>query len=895
MRIGIGNTVPERSNLPGQSGGVPVTSEFIFEVNAAVGNTIDLTTRNNGSAADFIINWGEGSDETVNASTASHTYTSSGTKVIKINKAGTNTPVNEFNVLATNQGRSMVTKISNWGTTEWYRLRDAFNSCTNLTLMESESELLTASNASTLFYNTFKNCTSLTNIDMSNWATNNTNWYMRSTFQNCTNVSLVKAPSSRIMPVTYFGSTSTQQFNDSPFRYVGSTTASGATFEFEGLDFSNHPITAMTATFANCRINGNTSSFSNWTFNSNTNYLSNIFYLASVRGTNPTLDCSGWTTFQGTSLSGAFRGLSGNANLSLNLSNLNVSNVTNMNSMMGQNTSINSVANIIGLSTWGASQASSINMSWAFGRMRYLKLTADDNFSDAFMNSLSPTNTSNMFNRLGDSLSSPFGEPPNLASLDLSNSSSLNSMFYNSRLSNLPDFTNVSLPTSPADFNSFMRGIITNSVTSHLDFSNTTFKPSVLTRAFENFRSANKITFPSNGNSDFSSLTNISYAFNNAGSGSAELEVVLPTDADYSSVTSWVNAFNGLNGPGTDTLTTCVGDTLIRRLHATSLNTNQQALNLGSTKLTGSPSVVDSNVTDLETAGWTITSNSTDAVMPFVYATPFYADTPATPTGSFTGGTFSSSNSNIAVNATTGVINTPNAGNTTIRYTLADGCYNEQAIVVYPVLAQVNNVYSMEFDGTNDKIEVTDTINEFGFSNNEFSLSAWIRIDSNASQNGVIAKRNIGSSSANKMWYFETNTSSQLRFLWYNTLGGSDNASSTDTIPLNTWTHVVVTSDGSGTNGLNFYINGTPDSGGSKTSPSSSSSIQQTGTPLWIGARGGNSAAQYMDGKLDEVAVFNVELTAPEIQGIYLATETGKTADLDDLTTPPVAWYRMGD
>ncbi len=178
--------------------------------------------------------------------------------------------------------------------------------------------------------------------------------------------------------------------------------------------------------------------------------------------------------------------------------------------------------------------------------------------------------------------------------------------------------------------------------------------------------------------------------------------------------------------------------------------------------------------------------------------------------------------------------------------------------------------YSMDFNGSSDKIEVQDSSNEFGFSSNKFSLSAWIRIDSNASQNGVIAKRNLGSSSNNKMWYFEINTSSQLRFLWYDTLGGSANASSTDTIPLNTWTHIVVTSDGSGTNGLNFYINGTPDSGGSKTSPSSSSSIQQTGTPLWIGARGGNSAAQYTNGKIDQVTIFDYELSPIQVASLGL-------------------------
>jgi hypothetical protein len=50
-----------------------------------------------------------------------------------------------------------------------------------------------------------------------------------------------------------------------------------------------------------------------------------------------------------------------------------------------------------------------------------------------------------------------------------------------------------------------------------------------------------------------------------------------------------------------------------------------------------------------------------------------------------------------------------------------------------------------------------------------------------------------------------------------------------------------------------------------------------------------------LEGKIDEVAVFNTALTELEVQRIYNATETGKTADLNDLTTPPVKWYRMGD
>ena len=434
MRIGIGNTIPERVSLPGQSGGgVVIPDEFIFEVNAAIGNTIDLTTRNNGAAADFIINWGEGADETVNAATASHTYASSGTKVVKINKAGTNTPVNDFNVLATNEGRSIVTKISNWGATEWYSLRDGFDSCTNLTIVDSATQLLTASNASSLFRETFHDCTGLTVADMSNWATNNNVWYLFGTFNGCTNISLVKIPSSRVVPANLFSASTA---GASPFQNVGTTTTDGTTFELEGLDLSNSTATNATNVFANCKINGNTSDFSNWKFSSNITSIGQMFYFAQVAGTNPTLNCSGWTTLQANNFGGTFRGLNNSTspnNLTLNVSNWNVSNATAFGLFMGHVYSANRIANIIGLSTWGATPGG-VNLGFFFCNMAYLKLTSDDNFSDTFINSLTPASMGSAFQSIGYSLSfGDFGEPPNLASLDLSNCTAISSAFSSSR------------------------------------------------------------------------------------------------------------------------------------------------------------------------------------------------------------------------------------------------------------------------------------------------------------------------------------------------------------------------------------------------------------------------------------------------------------------------------
>jgi hypothetical protein len=736
-----------------------------------------------------------------------------------------------------------------------------------------------------LFRETFHDCTGLTVADMSNWATNNNVWDLGGTFNGCTNISLVKIPSSRVVPATVFGSGTA---GVSPFQNVGTTTTNGTTFELEGLDLSNSTATSAANVFSNCKINGNTSDFSNWKFSSNITSIGQMFYFAQVAGTNPTLNCSGWTTLQANNFAGTFRGLNSSTspnNLTLNVSNWNVSNATTFGLFMGHIYSANRIANIIGLSTWGATPGG-VNLGFFFCNMAYLKLTSDDNFSDTFINSLTPTSIGSAFQSIGSSLSSgDFGEPPNLASLDLSSCAYIGGAFSSSHFSSLPDFTNVTFPTLPVDWSSFLRNVSTDSVVPHLDLSNITFKPTNLSRAFEAFRSANKITFPSGSNSDLSSLTNMSFTFYNAGNASNELEVILPTDADYSNVISWANTFNGLNGPGTDTLTTCVGDTLIRRIYATAFS-KILPLNLVNTKLTGPPSVVDSYVTDLTTGSgaWTIASNATDAVMPFVYTTPLTTGISATPTGSFTGGTFSSSNSNIAVNATTGEINTPNAGNATIRYTLADGCYNEQALVVDPAsipLAQINNVYSMEFDGASDiSIGPRPSLNA-----TPFTWSFWINYTSTTTR--AIYSQGSSSLPFTQTAYLAVNGTALTVYL------GSTYITGTGFLTENEWQHVVVTRDSSSVvrlyrNGVVFESAGTI-IGGSQ--PASNGSI---GSWTFNGGTG-----LYFTGKIDEGAIWDIALTDEEILSIYNATEVvagvNKTADLSQLTTPPVKWYRMGD
>ena len=104
---------------------------------------------------------------------------------------------------------------------------------------------------------------------------------------------------------------------------------------------------------------------------------------------------------------------------------------------------------------------------------------------------------------------------------------------------------------------------------------------------------------------------------------------------------------------------------------------------------------------------------------------------------------------------------------------------------------------------------------------------------------------------------------------------------------------------GTGANDDRFivYINGVRPTINSNFSGTVPSTTDLTNCIPHIGVAKRFTLADYNNGLLDEVAYFNTALTEAEILSIYNATAVvdgvNKTADLSQLTTPPVAWYRM--
>lgn len=199
-----------------------------------------------------------------------------------------------------------------------------------------------------------------------------------------------------------------------------------------------------------------------------------------------------------------------------------------------------------------------------------------------------------------------------------------------------------------------------------------------------------------------------------------------------------------------------------------------------------------------------------------------------------------------------------------------------------------SNVNSFSFDGVDDYFLVPDTSGlSFGngTTDSPFSISAWVKIGQTTAQ-GIVTK--YGSSSSTREYLFYT-TGGKLRLLFIDASNGANNfATGTTTLSTNTWYHVACTYDGRGGstayNGMTLYINGVAESvttiGGSYSAMSNTTAMVQIG----------KYSTNELLGNVDEVAIFNSELSQSDITAIY---NNGEPQSLDAYS--PLIWFRMGD
>ncbi len=189
-------------------------------------------------------------------------------------------------------------------------------------------------------------------------------------------------------------------------------------------------------------------------------------------------------------------------------------------------------------------------------------------------------------------------------------------------------------------------------------------------------------------------------------------------------------------------------------------------------------------------------------------------------------------------------------------------------------LPQLDNLYSFEFDGVGTYFDT----GQIDITGNK-SVSLWIYPTASGNDGGIFTMApTVGGSDMLSIGLWQSNiqaiTASGVKYR------------SLQTISTNTWYHVVIVK---ATNSItNIYINGVDETLDLNGSWNGTLLVQSK-----IGEGSFTTGDYNFTGNIDEVAIFNTELGETDVQNIYNATTTGKTADLSSLS--PVAWYRMGD
>ena len=280
----------------------------------------------------------------------------------------------------------------------------------------------------------------------------------------------------------------------------------------------------------------------------------------------------------------------------------------------------------------------------------------------------------------------------------------------------------------------------------------------------------------------------------------------------------------------------------------------------------------------------------------FSYSSNSFPQDSSNPTPTITGlagGTFSAGSGLIFVdsgsniNSSTGEINL--SASTIASYTItydttpspSTVCPNTSTFTVavtaaVPALAQVSNVYSMNFDGVNGEVIMFNNSIDLGVNS---TISLWANFSSTL--NFVI----LGETSYTAAYLLYINAT-EIRVRILGVVKSFPHSISADQ-----WYNIVIVRQG---DSIEVFQNG--NSLGTKIGYASSTTTKFN----IIGSNSSASNPRYpVNGFIDEVGLFNTALTAQEVQNIYNATGivdgVSKTADLSQLTTPPVKWYRMGD
>ena len=209
------------------------------------------------------------------------------------------------------------------------------------------------------------------------------------------------------------------------------------------------------------------------------------------------------------------------------------------------------------------------------------------------------------------------------------------------------------------------------------------------------------------------------------------------------------------------------------------------------------------------------------------------------------------------------------------------------------------NNLSTSFDGVDDYV-TGGNIPEYTPTTAGWSISFWLKKAVNGGQ-AIINKTGAfaGGGVYDKEWAIVNRFNDQLRFTLHFNNSSTDyiNFDSVQTIPLNTWQHIVISYDGSqAAAGFNMYINNQL-----LNTTNGLATIQLVGSygPVYAGVSelwlARNAGTGYYPMNIDELIIYKKEIDANLVNHLYNNGTTDNPNVSPYATNDMIAFYRMGD